>query len=116
MVMHAELFQVLADPTRLQIIETLRNGECAVSDVVERVEIDQSGVSRHLRILQEAGFVEVRPDGPRRMYTLRAEPFKELDAWVVRYRLLWESRLNKFAKALEAKKARPASSKKELSS
>ncbi len=110
--MHAELFQTLADPTRLRIVETLRGGERAVNDIVERVQIDQSGVSRHLRILQEAGFVEARPEGQKRVYSLRPQPFHELDVWVTRYRILWESRLNKFASALEAKQAAHAANKK----
>ena len=110
--MKADLFQTLADPTRRRIVEALRSGEQAVNDIVERVEIDQSGVSRHLGILAEAGFVEMRPDGPRRLYSLRAEPFRELDAWLVRYRRLWEARLDRFAEALDRRqKARAAKHK-----
>ena len=101
--MHFELFQALADPTRLQIVEALRGGEQAVNDLVEQVDIDQSGVSRHLRILTEAGFAQVRPDGPRRLYSLKPEPFRELDGWVARYRRLWEGRLDRLGEALAAK-------------
>jgi DNA-binding transcriptional ArsR family regulator len=73
------------------------------------VDIDQSGVSRHLGILSKAGFVQMRPDGPRRLYSLRPEPFRELEAWVTAYRRLWEGRLDKFAEALErTQKARVA--------
>ena len=64
------------------------------------MDIHQSGVSRHLRILQEAGFVTVRPAGPQRLYSLRPEPFRELDAWVTRYRNLWEARLDRFGAEL----------------
>jgi DNA-binding transcriptional ArsR family regulator len=99
--MHADVFQTLADPTRRLIVEALRGGERQVNDIVERVDIHQSGVSRHLRILHEAGFVQVRPEGPKRLYSLRAEPFKELEAWVARYRTLWEQRLDRFAAELE---------------
>ena len=99
--MHIDVFQTLADPTRRRIIEALRGGEHAVNDIVARMDIDQSGVSRHLRILNEAGFVQVRPDGPRRLYSLRPEPFSELDAWMTKYRELWEGRLDKFAEELE---------------
>ena len=114
--MHAEVFQTLADPTRLRIVETLRGGERAVNDIIEQVDIHQSGVSRHLRILQEAGFVDVRPDGQKRVYSLRPQPFRELDLWVTRYRILWESRLDKFASALQAKqKARAVKGKGGLS-
>jgi DNA-binding transcriptional ArsR family regulator len=93
-------FQALADPTRRQILEALLTGEMAVNDIVETVGIHQSGVSRHLRILHEASFVEMRPDGQKRFYSLRAEPFREIDAWVTHYRRLWEARLDRFAVAL----------------
>src|SRR5262245_1568035 len=102
--MHAEVFAILADPSRLAIIESLRGGERPVNDIVDRVDIHQSGVSRHLRILSEAGFVQVRPDGARRLYSLRAEPFRELNDWVARYRSLWEARLDRLADALERRK------------
>lgn len=112
--MHADVFQTLADPTRLRIIEALKGGEHAVNDIVDRVDIHQSGVSRHLRILQEAGFVQVRPEGTRRLYSLCPEPFQELDAWVTGYRSLWEARLDRFGEELERRqKARVASRKKE---
>ena len=101
--MHLEILQNLADPTRFRIVEILRGGEHSVNDIVENVDIDQSGVSRHLRILQEAGFVRVRPEGQKRFYSLCPEPFRDLDAWVSQYRQLWEGRLDKFAAALARK-------------
>lgn len=88
------VFDALADPTRRRIIEVLAGGEQAVGAIVQAVDIHQSGVSRHLRILTEAGFVDVRPEGQRRWYSLRAEPFRELDAWMARYRHLWAARLD----------------------
>ncbi len=100
---HLQTFQTLADPNRFQIVEALRGGECAVNDIVARMNIHQSGVSRHLRILEESGFVSVRPDGQRRLYSLRPEPFQELDAWVTQYRQLWNARLDAFGVALERK-------------
>lgn len=110
--MHIDVFQALADPTRRRIVEALRSGEQAVSDIVDRMHIHQSGVSRHLRILNDAGFVHMRPEGPRRLYSLRPEPFRELDAWVSGYRNLWEARLDKLGEALERKqKARSAKAK-----
>jgi DNA-binding transcriptional ArsR family regulator len=111
--MQAELFQALADPTRFRIVEALRGGERPVNDIVDAVDIHQSGVSRHLRILHEAGFVKVRPEGPRRLYSLRPEPFRELDLWVTRYRILWEARLDKFAQELERRQRARAARKKE---
>ncbi len=104
MLVPTTLFQTLADPTRLAILEALRSGEKPVSDLVDRVSIAQSGVSRHLRILQEAGLVRVRPDGQRRLYALQPERFQELDAWLDRYRDLWEARLDRFGAALERRR------------
>ncbi len=101
--MHVDTFQVLADPVRFHIVDVLRAGERSVNELVDTVAIDQSGVSRHLRILQTRGFVDVRPDGQRRMYSLRPEPFRELDAWIHGYRNLWTARLDRFGAALERK-------------
>ncbi len=84
--MHTVVFEILADPTRRRIVEMLLSGEHAVNDIVEEVGIDQSGVSRHLHILHKAGFVQVHPDGPKRLYSLRPEPFQELDAWLTTYK------------------------------
>jgi DNA-binding transcriptional ArsR family regulator len=108
--MHVDVFEILADPMRRSIVEALRAGEQPVNDIVERVEIHQSGVSRHLRILHEAGFVQVRPEGQKRFYSLRPEPFRELDEWVASYRGLWEARLDRFAAELARRqRARKAS-------
>jgi DNA-binding transcriptional ArsR family regulator len=98
-----DAFQALADPTRRQVLAALRRGERQVNDIVEELDIHQSGVSRHLRILLEAGFVAVRPDGQLRLYSLRPHPFREMDAWLASYLELWESRLQRFGAALEAK-------------
>src|SRR5215475_3131548 len=106
--MHITTIQTLADPRRFQIVEALLEGEQAVNDLVAKMEIHQSGVSRHLRILEEAGFVRVRPDGPRRLYSLRPEPFRELNVWVNQYRALWEGRLDAFAAALERRQQQRA--------
>ena len=103
--MDAELFQTLADPTRLRILGELRGGERSVGELVQRVDIQQSGVSRHLRILHEAGLVQVRADGQRRLYSLREEPFRELDAWISGYRQVWEARLDRFAADLDRQQA-----------
>src|SRR6476659_7767702 len=96
LVMHTDVFQTLADPTRRLIVEVLRAGEQQVGDVVAKAGVHQSGVSRHLRILLESGFVSMRPDGQRRLYALRPEPFRELEEWLGPYRQLWETRLDRF--------------------
>lgn len=95
------LFQALADPARLRIVEVMKSGECAVGDIVASMEIQQSGVSRHLRILADAGIVQMRPDGQRRLYSLRKEAFDYLEAWVAGYRRHWEARLDRLGFALE---------------
>lgn len=101
--MHIDPFETLADPTRRKIVEALRDGEQPVGDVVRRAGVHQSGVSRHLRILLASGFVTVRPDGQRRLYSLRPEPFEALEAWLAQYRRLWDARLDRFEAALVRK-------------
>lgn len=101
--MQIDAFQILADPTRRRVIDALRRGERQVNDLVDAVGIHQSGVSRHLRILHEAGFVAMRPDGQRRLYSLQPEPFREIDDWLAQYRDLWNARLDRFGAALEAR-------------
>jgi DNA-binding transcriptional ArsR family regulator len=109
--MQTDLFHTLADPTRRRIVEAMRQGELQVNEIVTRASIHQSGVSRHSRILHEAGFVSVRPDGQRRYYALRAEPFQALEIWLSTYRDLWEDRLDRFGVAL-AQKAKSVSKPK----
>jgi DNA-binding transcriptional ArsR family regulator len=106
-------FQTLADPTRCRIVEALRHGEQQVNDLVARAGIHQSGVSRHLHILLTAGFVSVRPEGQRRLYSLKAEPFRALDRWLAQYRDLWEARLDRLEEALEKKRKKPTTSHQE---
>jgi DNA-binding transcriptional ArsR family regulator len=110
--MHQEIFETLADPTRRRIVEALRQGERQVNDIVREAGIHQSGVSRHLGILHDAGFVSMRPDGQRRLYALRPERFRELEAWLAGYRRLWEARLDRFGAALEKRRRDRTISKK----
>src|SRR5262249_54968053 len=112
--MQIETFQTLADPVRLSIVELLRAGEQTVNDITDRVDIHQSGVSRHLRILHEAGFVQVRAQGQKRIYSLRPQRFRELDEWVERYRGFWEARLEAFGAALQRKQAKKSLRRKEI--
>lgn len=99
--MHSESFQVLADVSRRRVIEVLARGERQVNDIVTEIGIHQSGVSRHLRILNEAGFVTVRAEGQRRLYSLKPDRFRELDEWLAQYRALWEARLDRLGASLE---------------
>ena len=98
--MNVSLFQLLADQSRFQIIEILGDGEQAVNEIVNRMKIEQSGVSRHLGILEKAGVVASRADGVRRLYSLCPERFQELDRWMARYRRLWEAKLDSLGEAL----------------
>lgn len=83
--MASDVFALLADPVRRRVVEILHGGERSVNEIVDKVDIRQPGVSRHLRILHEAGFVHVRSDGQRRIYSLRPEPFQQLETWMRRY-------------------------------
>ena len=103
--MYIDTFEALADRTRRRIVESLKSGEKPVGEIVKHSGIHQSGVSRHLRILNEAGFVSMRALGQQRLYSLKPEPFRELEDWLAGYRSLWESRLDRFAEALEQRKS-----------
>jgi len=99
-----DVFQVLADPTRRRIVEALRRGERSVGELVEMMDIGQPGVSRQLAILEDANFVVVRPDGRRRLYSLRPQPFRELSEFVTTYRAIWEPRLDSLGAELERRR------------
>jgi DNA-binding transcriptional ArsR family regulator len=86
--------QALSDQSRRVVLETLRGGPATAGELAALLPIARPGVSRHLRVLREAGLVEVRQDAQQRVYSLRLEPLAELDEWLGRYRDLWEQRLN----------------------
>jgi DNA-binding transcriptional ArsR family regulator len=94
-------FAVVADPTRRRILDLLREGERPVGELVERLAMSQPAVSKHLRVLRDAGLVAVRTDAQRRMYRLRSEPLVELDEWLAPYRQLWTKSLDDLARHLE---------------
>jgi DNA-binding transcriptional ArsR family regulator len=109
-----DAFQILADPTRRRLVDALRSGERSVGELVDTVDIGQSGVSRQLAILQDAQFVVVRAEGRRRLYALRPEPFRELDEWMMGYRAMWEGRLDRFAAELDRRgRSRPKNKEEE---
>jgi DNA-binding transcriptional ArsR family regulator len=99
----ATTFDVLAEPSRRDILDLLREGERSVGELVGHLALSQPGVSKHLRVLRDAGLVAVRPDGQRRMYELRAEPLAEIDAWLGPYRRFWSSRLDALERHLDNK-------------
>jgi len=94
-------FDVLAEPTRRAILDLLRDQERPVNDLVNRLAISQPGVSKHLRVLRDAGLVEVRTDAQRRLYRVRAQPLEEIDAWLAPYRRLWEGTLDALERHLD---------------
>jgi DNA-binding transcriptional ArsR family regulator len=94
-------YAAVAEPHRRQILDLLRDGERHAGELVERLELSQPGVSKHLKVLREAGLVAVRADGRRRLYALRPEPLAEVDRWLEPYRALWSKRLDALERHLE---------------
>jgi DNA-binding transcriptional ArsR family regulator len=87
------VLQALSDESRRTVLETLRGGPATVSELSAQLPIARPGVSRHLRVLREAGLVEVQQHAQWRVYSLRPEPLAEVDEWLSSYRALWEHRL-----------------------
>ena len=101
-----ETLQALAEPHRFQIVELLRDGPRPVGDMVDRLGLRQPQVSKHLRVLSDAGLVEVRVDAQRRIYALRPAPLQELELWIERYRRIWEGNFQRLDGVLEELKAK----------
>lgn len=97
----ASTLDVLAEPRRREILDLLRQGERPVGELVDHLELAQPTVSKHLRVLREAGLVQVRQDAQRRLYRLRLEPLVELDAWLEPYRRMWNERLDALERHLD---------------
>ena len=93
-------FDVLADPARRRLLDILREGECSVGELVERMEMNQPAVSKQLKVLREAGLATFRVEAQRRIYRLRAEGLQGIDAWLKPYRALWEERLDAMERTL----------------
>lgn len=94
-------FEVIAEPNRRHILDLLRTAERPVGELVDELGVSQPGVSKHLRILREAGLVEVRSEAQRRIYSIRTEPLRAIDEWLEPYRLLWSSRLDDLERHLD---------------
>jgi DNA-binding transcriptional ArsR family regulator len=101
MVAELDVLHVIAEPTRRKILDHVRAHDRSVGELVELTGMHQPGVSRHLRVLRDAGLVDVRVDAQRRIYHLRAEPLAELDAWLAPYRAHWSSRLDALERHLD---------------
>jgi len=87
-------FEVIAEPNRRRILDLLVGAERPVGVLVDELQLSQPAVSKHLRILRDAGFVDVRSDGQRRLYRVRPEPLREIDVWLAPYRRMWKQRLD----------------------
>lgn len=99
--MKVNMFAVLAEPNRRLLLDNLRPEPHTVTELVDAVGLSQPAVSKHLRILHDAGLVTIRPDGQRRWYEINAEPLTELDTWLEPYRQLWGDRLDQLEQHLD---------------
>jgi DNA-binding transcriptional ArsR family regulator len=97
----ATTFEVLAEPTRRRILELLLERARPVGELVDVLGLSQPGVSKHLRVLRDGGFVAVRPDAQRRIYEVRPAPLAEVDQWLEPYRRLWAGRLDALERHLD---------------
>lgn len=95
------VFEVLAEPNRRRLLDLMRDEERSVGALVDGMPIGQSAVSKHLRILREAGLVTVRAEGRRRLYRVQPEALRTVDEWLAPYRAMWESRLDALIARLE---------------
>ncbi len=94
-------FEVLAEGSRRRILDALVEGELPVGDLAQTLALSQPAVSKHLKVLREAGLVESRTDAQRRIYRVRAEPLREVDAWLAPYRRQWAAHLSALERHLE---------------
>ncbi len=101
--MRAAVFDALADPTRRRVLELLADGERSAGEIASLFPVSRPAVSRHLRVLREAGLVHARRDAQRRVYELDPGPLAELETWLATYRRFWSERLDRLEQHLETK-------------
>ncbi|MGH8226910.1 MAG: ArsR/SmtB family transcription factor [Steroidobacteraceae bacterium] len=94
-------FAILAEPNRRAILGLLASSERSVGEIERQLKMPQPSISKHLRVLREAGFVEARVDAQRRMYRIRPEPLMQVDAWLAPFRRLWSSHLDALERHLD---------------
>ena len=104
-------FEVMAEPNRRVIVELLRERERTVGELVQKLDVSQPAVSKHLRVLREGGLVESRIDAQRRVYRVRPQPLRELDAWLEPYRAMWIRSLDALERHLDEADKRPQGGK-----
>jgi DNA-binding transcriptional ArsR family regulator len=111
--MNTKTLNAIAEPNRLRIVELLRENPAPVGEIAIRLKLRQPQVSKHLRLLSEAGLVRAHPNAQQRIYYLRAEPFKELDRWLETFRKIWEGRLDSLNEYMQELKEEEKLKKKE---
>ena len=104
-------FAIIAEPNRRTILGLLASSERSVGEIEHRLRMPQTSVSKHLRVLREAGLVEARVDAQRRVYRLRPEPLKEVDAWLAPFRQFWTSHVDKLERHLDRMAQTPSTPK-----
>ena len=102
-----DVLVALAEPTRRRIVDQLRQRDCSVGDLVAELAMSQPAVSKHLRVLRDAGVVSARVAAQQRIYRLEPDPFRELDAWLTPYRKLWNVHLDALERHLDANESAP---------
>ena len=110
--MNTITLSALAEPNRLRIVELLRENPYPVGEIARRLVLRQPQVSKHLRILSDAGLVKVHPAAQQRIYQLQAKPFKELDGWLETFRRIWETRMDNLDEYLQELKEEQKRGKK----
>jgi DNA-binding transcriptional ArsR family regulator len=108
-----ETFAALAEPNRLRIVELLRSGARSVNEIGARLELNQPQVSKHLRVLKNAGLVAVEPRAQQRVYELRARSLRQLHDWLERYRKVWDARFDALDDLVVELEREPIAEKKE---
>jgi DNA-binding transcriptional ArsR family regulator len=105
-------FSIIAEPSRRAILSLLATAEQSVGDIESQLDLSQPSVSKHLRVLREAGFVESRVDAQRRLYRIRPEPLMEIDAWLAPFRRYWSQHLDALERHLDRMNQSPARRKR----
>jgi DNA-binding transcriptional ArsR family regulator len=88
------VFEIIAEPNRRAILTLLSSSQCSVGEIEQQLRMPQPSVSKHLRVLRDAGFVESTVDAQRRLYRLKPEPFQEVDAWLAQFRRFWSPHID----------------------
>jgi len=105
-------FSIVAEPSRRAILSLLAASECSVGDIETQLQLSQPSVSKHLRVLREAGFVEARVDAQRRVYRIRPEPLMEIDAWLEPFRRFWSTHVDALERHLDRMDRSPSKKRK----